>query len=267
MLSTNYLISSLNLEYKVLKIKENQEFNFNNKNKAFILLSGKIISYGERDYTQLLKKNDPIGFAESILAKEKFLKYRRLTDITLLEFRSQNIREAVNDSSIAIKALIKYSLARIFPPSNSKRKSHYLFEDEFVFKNWKLLETKTYNSEAIIFAHGNTAKSMYFIEKGKVRLISKENKLIKVLYSGESFGEIALLRGRKRHNSAISIGHTILKVIKGSMISKLIDRESSLVQLTLISLAKKLEIVNGIRSIDHHNKLKQEGLLHHNSVD
>ena len=108
---------------------------------------------------------------------------------------------------------------------------------------------------------------MYFIEKGKVRLISKENKLIKVLNSGESFGEIALLRGRRRYNSAISLGHTILKVIKGSMISKLIDKESSLVQLTLISLAKKLEIINGIRSIDHHNKLKQEGLLNYNNVD
>ena len=41
---------------------------------------------------------------------------------------------------------------------------------------------------------------MYYIEKGKVRLVSKENKLIKVLNAGESFGEIALIRGRKRYN-------------------------------------------------------------------
>ena len=102
---------------------------------------------------------------------------------------------------------------------------------------------------------------MYFIEKGKVRLISKENKLIKVLNAGESFGEIALLRGRKRLNSAISKGYTILKIIKGSMISKIVNNENSLVQLSLLSLAKKLEIMNGIRSIDHHNKLQQEGLL------
>ena len=79
--------------------------------------------------------------------------------------------------------------------------------------------------------------------------------------AGESFGETALLRGRKRYNSAISIGHTILKVIRGSMISKLIDNENSLVQLSILSLAKKLEIMNGIRSIDHHNRLKQEGLI------
>ena len=70
-----------------------------------------------------------------------------------------------------------------------------------------------------------------------------------------------MLRGRKRNNSAISVGHTILKVIKGSMISKLINEENPVVQLVLISLAKKLEIINGIRSIDHHNKLKKEGLV------
>ena len=261
MLSTKQLVSELNFKYKKIKVKENEKFNFDDKNKAYILLSGKIISYGERDYTQLLKKNDPIGFAESISAKNKVLKYKRLTDIILLEFYADKIRQAVHDSNIAVQALIKYSLSRIFKSSQSSPKSHYLFEDKFVYKNWKLLETKTYNEEAIIFSKGNSAKNMYFIEKGKVRLISKENKLIKILNAGESFGEIALLRGRKRHNSAISIGHTTLKVIKGIMISKLINNENSLVQLTLISLAKKLEIINGIRSIDHHNKLKKEGLI------
>ena len=70
-----------------------------------------------------------------------------------------------------------------------------------------------------------------------------------------------MIRGRKRLNSAISIGETILMVIKASMIAKLIKKENSLVQLVLISLAKKLEIVNGIRSIDHYNKLKKEGLV------
>ena len=261
MLTTKSLISDLKFHYNEIDVKKEEDFNFNNKKKAYVLLNGKIISFGERDYTQLLKKNDPIGFAESILAKEKFLKYKRLTDITLLEFNSKDIRDAVNDANIVVKAIIKYSLARIFSPSKSSRKSHYLFEDEFVFNNWKLLDTKTYNEEAIIFYHGNIADDMYFIEKGKVRLISKENKLIKILSSGESFGEIALLRGRKRFNSAISQGYTILKVIKGTMISKIVNNENSLVQLSLLSLAKKLEIMNGIRSIDHHNKLQQEGLL------
>ncbi len=262
MLSTKHLISYLSAQYKEINVKKDSEFNFTDRNKAYILLSGRIISYGERDYTQLLKKNDPIGFAESILAKKNILKYKRLTNIILLEFYAKDIRESVNKANTAVKALIKYSLSRIFTPSNASHKSHYLFEDEFIYKNWKLLNTRTYNDEAIIFSHDSSAKNMFFIEKGKVKLISKKNKLIKVLNSGESFGEIALLRGRKRNNSAISVGHTILKIIKSSLLSQLINKEDSLVQLALISIAKKLEIINGIRSIDHHNKLKQEGLLY-----
>ena len=51
------------------------------------------------------------------------------------------------------------------------------------------------------------------------------------------------------------------QVIEETIICKLIAYESPLVKLVLISLAKKLEIINGIRSIDHHNKLKAEGLI------
>ncbi len=261
MLTTKQLILNLQSHYKEIKIKKEEDFNFYEINKAYVLLSGKIISYGERDYTQLLKKNDPIGFAESILAKKKILKYKRLTDVVLLEFNAKEIRDAVNKSNVVVKAIIKYSLARIFPSSKYSHKSHYLFEDEFIYKNWKILDTKTYSDKAIIFSHGNSADNMYFIEKGKVKLISKENKIIKVLNSGESFGEIALLRGRKRNNSALSIGHTIIKIIKGNLIAKVINNENTLVQLSILSLAKKLEIINGIRSIDHHNKLKKDGLL------
>ena len=68
----------------------------------------------EKGITQLLNKNDPIGFAESILTKQKTLKYKRLTDIVLLEFDAKKIRNAINNSDIVIKAIIKYSLARIF---------------------------------------------------------------------------------------------------------------------------------------------------------
>ena len=261
MLTIKNLILNLNFQPKEIIVKKEDNFDFNDKNKAYLLLSGEIISYGERNYTQLLKKNDPIGFAESILTKQKILKYKRLTDVILLEFKAKEIRNAVNKSNLAVKAIIKYSLTRIFSISKSSRKSHYLFEEEFIQKNWKLLDTKTYSEEAIIFSHGNPANNMFFIEKGSVRLVNKENKLIKVLNSGESFGEIALIRGRKRLNSAISIGDTILMIIKSELISKIIKKENSLVQLSLISLAKKLEILNGIRSIDHYNKLKREGLI------
>ena len=45
------------------------------------------------------------------------------------------------------------------------------------------------------------------------------------------------------------------------MLSKLITNDNLLAQLALISLAKKLDILNGIRNIDYYNKLKREGWL------
>ena len=62
MLSTKQLISDLKFQNKEINIKKEDDFDFNNKSKAYILLTGRIMSYGERNYTQLLKKNDPIGF-------------------------------------------------------------------------------------------------------------------------------------------------------------------------------------------------------------
>ena len=56
MLSTKQLILNLNLKKKKIKVSLKSDFEFDDKNKAFILLSGKVISYGERNYTQILKK-------------------------------------------------------------------------------------------------------------------------------------------------------------------------------------------------------------------
>ena len=55
MLNTKELISNLQFQYKEIIVKKESSF-FNDKSKAYVLLSGKIISYGERNYTQLLKK-------------------------------------------------------------------------------------------------------------------------------------------------------------------------------------------------------------------
>tara|TARA_B100001248_G_C27003502_1_gene284459 strand:- start:14 stop:202 length:189 start_codon:yes stop_codon:yes gene_type:complete len=50
------LILKLNFQPKNIKVKKEDNFDFNDKNKAYLLLSGEIIPYGERNYTQLLKK-------------------------------------------------------------------------------------------------------------------------------------------------------------------------------------------------------------------
>ena len=53
MLSTKNLILNLRFQPREITLKKEDDFDFNNKNKAYLLISGEIISYGERDYTQL----------------------------------------------------------------------------------------------------------------------------------------------------------------------------------------------------------------------
>ena len=102
---------------------------------------------------------------------------------------------------------------------------------------------------------------MYFIEKGNIQLLTRHNRELKILKSGESFGESALLRGRKRINTAIAIGTTVLKTINSDLLSKEINKEPPLVQLALLCIIKRLEIMNNLRSSDHYNTLENEGYI------
>ena len=189
------------------------------------------------------------------------LNYRRLSNIELLIFSGTQLREEVNNSHIAIKAIIKYSLARIFKTNKSNFKSHVLFEEEFIHKKWKILDTITFNDQDIIFSNRQPANMMYFIEKGNIQLLTRHNRELKILKSGESFGESALLRGRKRINTAIAIGTTVLKTINSDLLSKEINKEPPLVQLALLCIIKRLEIMNNLRSSDHYNTLENEGYI------
>ena len=89
---------------------------------------------------------------ESILTKQKTLKYKRLTDIVFLKNLMPKKLETARRPDIVIKAIIKYSLARIFFFFEIFSKSHYCLKKNLFLKNWKLLDTKTYNEEAIIFS-------------------------------------------------------------------------------------------------------------------
>ena len=91
---------------------------------------------------------------------------------------------------------------------------------------------------------------MYFIERGKIQLFNRNNKEIKMLSKGESFGESALIMAQSREISAISEGETILQAIDAETLSPEIDKGSPLVQLALFSVLKRLELMNKLRAAD-----------------
>ncbi len=242
------ILSKINkTDYKLIIIDDiNKPFNFNDENNCFILSKGEVLSYGENNYTQILKPNDPINFAECIVGKSKFLRYRLIKNVELVSFSSEKIRNNVNNSGALAKTIIKYSINRVFNRENSK--STYYFEDDFLNKNFENFKILTFNKDKYIFKSGFISESMYFIENGAVQLLDKFGNHLASLKKGDCFGESSLLRGSRRNNSAISIKDTKLTIINFETIEKEIKKENFLVQLAIYSVLRKLELMNLMRN-------------------
>ena len=70
MLKISELIKSISKEYiSEVTLSEDCEIDFNCRNSCYIIKSGELLSYGANKFTQLLKANDPIGVAETILIR------------------------------------------------------------------------------------------------------------------------------------------------------------------------------------------------------
>ena len=248
MLSVSKLLKLVDDQSMHIKVSLDEDFDFHEKDDAYLIIEGEILSYGDRNLTQVLSKYDPIGFAEAILARSKVLKYRRISDLELLAIPGVKLREDVNRSHVLVKSIIKYSLGRIF--QSSKSRSHLLFEEEYIQKNLEYLKTIRYEDGDRVFGADQVPNYMYFIDRGGVQLVNRKNKELKRLSSGESFGESALLKGRLRNNAAFAIGTTILQAIDAKALTAEIDKEKPLVQLALLSVLKRLDLMNKLRAAD-----------------
>ena len=198
--------------------------------------------------TQTFDTFDPIGFAEAIAGRQKNLKFRKISKLKLWKFDGTIIRQQANASNVVSKSIIKYSLGRIFELKKSRR--NILFEEEYIDKNLKFLTRSTFEKHGILFRHNEEAHSMYFIEKGSVKLITKNDKILAKLNSGECFGEAALISNTKRNYSAITEQKSIFLVIDRITLKKELERDPPLVRITILALLKRLELMNKLRWAD-----------------
>ena len=248
MLKISKILKALSSSYIHLKVKQSEDFDFNCGDYAYFIEKGSVLSIGEKKLTQLLKEGDPIGFAEIILAKKKFLNYRRASDLELIRFNGDILRKEVNKSHIVVKSIIKYSLARIYGQSMSR--SHFLLEDEYIIKNRQFFRKLNFRKDDKIFIANQPARGMYYIEQGSVSLFTKNNRKLADLIKSESFGESSLITGQNRNNTAIANTQTSLVEISSENLLKQISIEKSIVQLVLYCVLKRLEIMNKLRLAD-----------------
>ncbi|MBX7154487.1 MAG: cyclic nucleotide-binding domain-containing protein [Bacteriodetes bacterium] len=74
-----------------------------------------------------------------------------------------------------------------------------------------------------VFKAGETARSMYFISRGVVQVISTDNETIATLSDGDFFGEMALLHKRKRNASVRASDFTDLYVLDVATFERIVE--------------------------------------------
>lgn len=254
MLNLPELIKSVSKEYiSELTLSEDSEIDFDCRNACYIIKNGELLSYGANKFTQLLKSNDPVGVAETILGRSNELKYRRYKKVDLYCLAGDPVRRQINDAGPLAKSIIKYSLKRIFRVSDDD-KVPLLFEEKFLSENEKDTKLRKFEEGTWIFRSGFSNNRMYFLEKGSVQLFTKNNRELATLLMGTCFGEGTLIRGKKHNNSALALEDCLLRTIDEEIIEENLKSETPLVQLILYMVLRRAEFMNSLRMADDFSK-------------
>jgi CRP-like cAMP-binding protein len=107
-----------------------------------------------------------------------------------------------------------------------------------------LFEEKEYLQDNIIFEEGSIGTSMMIIAQGKVRVSQKANteteEALKVLRTGEIFGEMALLEDLPRSATIIAHTNAIIVSIERPNFLKFLEQDSKNGVKIMLKLAKTL---------------------------
>ena len=182
-----------------------------------------------------------------MISKPYDLDYFLKEDVTVFAFNSSNLRKAFAVSSSLTRGMIKYSLDRIF--HNNKSKTYHLIDDGFISKQEVKFPIKDYSDDETIFMRNQKPKFFFYVEAGKVQLVSKLDKVIATFNPGDSFGEMALFTDRVRSATAKSVGNTTLHAVGVDFIKEYFEKEDILVKFVLICILERLRAMNNLRNL------------------
>ena len=247
----NFILSKyiplLKEHYEIHELKKEHLLKNKNHDECYIIKKGTILARNEKGKTFTLEPGAPIGVAEALVSKPYDLNYFLKEDVTVFAFKSSNLRKSFAISSSLTRGMIKYSLDRVF--HNNKSKTYHLIDDGFLSKQEIKFPIKDYSNDETIFMRNQKPKFFFYVEAGKVKLVSKLDKVIATFNPGDSFGEMALFTDRVRSATAKSVGNTTLHVVGVDFIKDYFEKEDILVKFSLICVLERLRAMNSMRSL------------------
>ena len=109
-------------------------------------------------------------------------------------------------------------------------------------------ESQSYSDGEVIFAIGDLAEHLYFIETGTVELINSQGNAFASATQDQSFGEAAILQGGVRSAGARARGPVDCRRITASAASQLLLSHSPLMGLILEALLLQQSMRNALRN-------------------
>ncbi|MGA2961524.1 MAG: Crp/Fnr family transcriptional regulator [Candidatus Korobacteraceae bacterium] len=104
--------------------------------------------------------------------------------------------------------------------------------------------TRDYQNRQVIFAQGDKADAMFYIQDGSVKLtvVSKGGKkaVIAILRQGEFFGEGCLVRKSLRMSTATSIQFSTVARVKKAPLARIIQREPAFTKIFIAYLLSRI---------------------------
>ena len=215
--------------------------------ECFIIKEGSVLARDKNGKTFSLEPGNPIGFAEALVSRPYELEYILKEDTTVYAFKSSSIRKALATASSLTRGMVKYSLDRIF--NTKKSKTYHLIDDGFLSRQGERFPMKEYEDDETIFMRNQQPKFFFYVESGKVELISKLDKVIATYVPGDSFGEMALFTDSVRSATAKSVGKTTVQVVSREFIKEYFENEEPLIKFSLVCILERLRAMNNIRNL------------------
>jgi len=123
-------------------------------------------------------------------------------------------------------------------------------------------QTKNFDKNQCIYTCGDKSESVYFIERGKIKLstISLTGKecLLSIYSSGDIFGEFSLSESTGYQETAIAMERTVIKQILCTKFFMLLRKDYFLegfVEYLVERIAEQQEIITDLVTIDSEKRL------------
>ena len=241
-------IPLLNNEYKIHELTKTHLLKNKDHDECFIIKEGSVLARDVKGKTSTLEAGTPIGFAEALVSRPYDLDYFLKEDTTVYAFKSSDLRKAMGSASSLTRGIIKYSLDRVFN-NNNKSKTYHLIDDGFLSKEGNKFTIKDYKDDDTIFMRNQKPKFFFYVESGKVELVSKDEKIIATFLPGDSFGEMALFTDSVRSVTAKAVGETTLQLVSAEFIKDYFEKEDILIKFCLICILERLRAMNNLRNL------------------